>query len=359
MNNELNEKIKQHDIIKQQITVFIENIKTIFNDRSINTLVDSCLSYFPANDNDGFLFYTNDTTQDIATTLDGLEGTFTLLANNLETKHNKYLITESLAYTLKYYFATSDSKESPFAEFYALSMLLYTINSWLEADLYSPIDNLISDLKNDCLNQKHILYERRRQLTKKDIYGFVDFSAWEKEKFDYSTKLIASHDIDSNDNLGFSILSLLVNNVVDSCIGDLDIDTKNFLATEHDPEPTNHKKGLDYETECLTLFRESGWTAMETPKTGDMGADIIAQKRGFNVVAQCKNWAGKIDTSAIQEISTAKLYYEADLALLICETEQTRQAQEMAQKLGILAIKKEDIPVVEILIIKKLTRNTI
>lgn len=360
MNDDHYKNIDFYMAAKERTDHFSEFLNTTLEKSHSGILHDSMHSYFSKQDEKTLLFYDQKIVQDILSTLDDLESAVLTFKEATESTQHQSIIIEMLAYTLSHSFSRSEVKESPYIEFFSFTGLLNTIQHWLDYNTLTAIVNIIDTLVNSCTEQKHALYERRRQLVKKDIYGFIDLSQWEAEKIVFSRKLLVSAGIERDvieSIFGFCFIKVLTNNIIDSSINRSDIETCHDTINEYNSMISNHRKGVDYEDECIESFRESGWAALETSKTGDRGADIIASKRGFKIVVQCKNWSGKIDTSAIQEISTAQLYYEADFAVLICETTPTKQAQEMAEKLGTLIINKEDIPEIEIVLIKQLLQS--
>ncbi|VVO08136.1 hypothetical protein PS710_03223 [Pseudomonas fluorescens] len=340
-----------------RLASFIDSLKINFDSLHANMMCDSMRSYFSDQSENYLLYYEQEMVQEIILDLEHLEEALVSFKEARNLIENKSLITEILAHSLTYYSITSNAKTSPFIECYIISSFLRLIR-FLDDDMLNYTDEVVTRLVDGCKEQKHALYERRRRLIKKDIYGFVNLSDWEKEKIEFSQKLLEVRgDGIIEGVMGFCFISILANNVIDSCIDGADIGFDDDSIDECNIIATSYSKGIGYESECIASFQEGGWLAMETSQTGDRGADIIATKRGFRIVAQCKNWSSKIDTSAIQEISTAKLYYEADFAVLICETTPTKQAKEMSEKLKILIINKTDIPEIEVIMIKHLLKS--
>lgn len=70
---------------------------------------------------------------------------------------------------------------------------------------------------------------------------------------------------------------------------------------------------------------------METKRTGDFGADIVAEKSELVYVVQCK-WRGKpVGVSAVQEIVAARSYYVANFSAVVPRTKYTDEAVQLAR----------------------------
>lgn len=237
-------------------------------------------------------------------------------------------------------------------ELFAFNIAAFILNNWREMGGVNVNEEIISVIIEHSLKHRHVLYEKKKLLVKSDSYGFANTSLWDKEKNSYSSSLLLNLGIFSEEKDLFVFAKLVSNSIIDTLISEID------TASENDSigglEKSNYQKGTEYEDECMALFRENGWAALDTPKSGDAGADIIATKRGLKVAVQCKNWSGKVGTTAIQEVVSAKSYYDADSAVLLTETNITRQAEVMAEKLKVIIVRKSDIPELEILIIKRL-----
>lgn len=352
-NLAIEKNIENFRKIKSRAEIFAENIRTIVNRDSVELLIEVCLSGFPDKDKDNYMFYTDDVIQDVSNTIDELEILFPAFCDELEKLNNQDLYLFGLAYRVEGFYAVSESNSNPFDAYMALHLLKYTLSTETSHPITALYDDVYSDAIGSCFERRHVLYEKRRQLLKKDNYGFIDPSAWALEKNNFTQSLLNQTGVSLRDESGIVLFKVISRHIIDNI---LDAITDDTLVDSHASTNnlSNSAKGIGYEIECISILRENGWIAMETPQTGDKGADIVATKRGFKAVFQCKIWIGKVDTSAIQEVATAKLFYEADIAVLICENGCTKQAEEISTKLGIIVVSKNDISEIEILIIKKL-----
>ncbi len=72
-----------------------------------------------------------------------------------------------------------------------------------------------------------------------------------------------------------------------------------------------------------------------TSGSGDHGVDIIAEQNGIRFGIQCKLYQGQIPNKAVQEAYTGASYYDCDVAVIMSNSELTRQAQVEAKKLRV------------------------
>ncbi len=95
--------------------------------------------------------------------------------------------------------------------------------------------------------------------------------------------------------------------------------------------------GEQFEEFCADILRGNGYQNVElTPTTGDHGIDIIARKDGVKYAIQCKRYSKPVGNKAIQEAYSGKTIYNADVAVVMTNTEFTSQAIQDATKLNVL-----------------------
>lgn len=95
---------------------------------------------------------------------------------------------------------------------------------------------------------------------------------------------------------------------------------------------------LEYERHCAELLRAKGWFVQMTPATRDGGADFIAEKHDWRMIVQCKRYTQPVGNKAVQEVTSALLLYNGNVACVVAPTGFTRQAQQEAhaQKVELL-----------------------
>lgn len=94
--------------------------------------------------------------------------------------------------------------------------------------------------------------------------------------------------------------------------------------------------GWDFEHYCADCLLKKGFTKAEvTSGSDDHGVDIIAEQNGIRFGIQCKLYQGQISNKAVQEAYTGASYYDCDVAVIMSNSELTKQAQEEARKLRV------------------------
>ena len=94
--------------------------------------------------------------------------------------------------------------------------------------------------------------------------------------------------------------------------------------------------GVEFEQYCKKLLLAHGFSHVDdTPKSGDRGIDLIAEKDDIRYVIQCKRYAGNVGNKAVQEAYSGKGIYNADVAVVMTNSHFTAQAIEDAKRLRV------------------------
>ena len=97
--------------------------------------------------------------------------------------------------------------------------------------------------------------------------------------------------------------------------------------------------GHSFEEFLYIYLKSLGYNVKRTPKSRDYGADLIIKTKSETIVIQCKNYYNhNVGNSAIQEIATAKDYYNATIGIVITNWFFTTPAQTLADKVGVKLI---------------------
>lgn len=99
--------------------------------------------------------------------------------------------------------------------------------------------------------------------------------------------------------------------------------------------------GYQFETFIAEILSDLGFKAITTKKSGDFGADIIVEKDNNKIIIQTKRFSKKVSISAVQEISSAKAYYDIDTAWVITNNYFTDPAICLAQANNVHLIDRE------------------
>lgn len=178
---------------------------------------------------------------------------------------------------------------------------------------------VISDIVSQHIDT---LSSRHRILVRKDHYGVVDGKPWDKEVGHFVEKVILPRlptSIADHENLYF--MKKLVTDDVHR------YNLRRILNRHTQSEATSP---IEFESICAEVLRRAGWDASLTKGSGDQGADIIAKKSGQTMVVQCKFYAGPVGNKAVQEALAAKSFYNADKAVVVCKSDYTKSARELA-----------------------------
>lgn len=201
---------------------------------------------------------------------------------------------------------------------------------------------------------------RKKQLIYKDFYGDEVTVDWDKE-----VKNFVTHRIDKihqylylkmpknliNKLREYNMVSFfcettpesiveVIQNYIDAEISYDEYDAKcgdkyddDFYENKNNINPIEEQliDPYEYEKIIANFFENFGWTVFTTPKSGDQGADIIMQKEGFTCVVQCKLYNQPVGNKAVQEVTSAKAYYEAIGAIVITNNDYTKSARQLAE----------------------------
>ena len=94
--------------------------------------------------------------------------------------------------------------------------------------------------------------------------------------------------------------------------------------------------------QCTGLF--PGTIMFNTPIVKDFGADILIDcDDDERIVIQCKRSASNIGVGAVQEICTAREYYQAMTAVVMTNARFTKAAKELAHEANVELIDRSDM----------------
>lgn len=93
--------------------------------------------------------------------------------------------------------------------------------------------------------------------------------------------------------------------------------------------------GIEFEEFLKSHFTKKGYSVQLTSTTGDFGADLIMKKGKTVIVVQAKRYKKNVSISAVQEIFSAKAYYNADRAIVVTNSYFTSSAKKLAEKCNV------------------------
>lgn len=174
------------------------------------------------------------------------------------------------------------------------------------------------------------LANQRDVLVRADRYGVVNAQDWNKEVQHFADKVIRPKLTDEE-------AAAVAEFGMSTFFQDL-IEDRVARHCETRPAPDRVPEGmtpLEFEGACAAILRALGWDASTTKGSGDQGADVIATKDGRCLVLQCKLYTGVVGNKSIQEVISARVFYKADLAAVVCNSAYTKSATMLATSSGV------------------------
>lgn len=102
--------------------------------------------------------------------------------------------------------------------------------------------------------------------------------------------------------------------------------------------------GYEFEDFLGDLLTKIGYSAVEvTKRSGDQGADLIAERFGEKIVIQAKNYSDNVGNSAVQQVNAARSFYKCDRAMVICNRNFTPSAKDLAKSTGVELIDRNGL----------------
>ena len=94
--------------------------------------------------------------------------------------------------------------------------------------------------------------------------------------------------------------------------------------------------GFEFEEYMAQVLKDNGFRHVEvTVECGDQGVDILAVRNGKTYAIQCKNYADMVGNKAVQEAYAGAQYYGCDIPVVVCPTDFTIPARELAESTGV------------------------
>lgn len=89
--------------------------------------------------------------------------------------------------------------------------------------------------------------------------------------------------------------------------------------------------GKEFEDYLAALFKNLGYRVRETPCQGDFGGDLVIRKDGNRCVVQAKRYSRSVGVQAVQQVVAAKEYYKCNSAMVVTNSDYTKQAIKLAK----------------------------
>lgn len=99
--------------------------------------------------------------------------------------------------------------------------------------------------------------------------------------------------------------------------------------------------GTDFENYLAELYRANGYKVTQVGGSGDYGADLILKRSNRTTIVQAKRYSDKVSLPAVQQVFTAKYFYDADDCIVVTNSYFTRNARTLAAKVGVGLVDRE------------------
>ena len=189
----------------------------------------------------------------------------------------------------------------------------------------------------------HLLHVRREQLTQPDFYGTVDTTKWEKEKVTF----VESRVVPLLNDTGMGDLTA---EALPTIFGEVEAASWRPIAPamrETFSNPAVYSPDMDpihYEMHCALQLQKAGWATKATPRTGDQGADVLAERGGVTLVVQCKLYSNNVGNGSVQEAVAARVFHRTDLAAVVSNAAFTKSARDLAGMSDVTLLHHSQLP---------------
>lgn len=101
--------------------------------------------------------------------------------------------------------------------------------------------------------------------------------------------------------------------------------------------------GFQFEDFIYDVYNKLGYEVRKTQKGADQGADLFVESFGRKKVIQIKNYTGNVGNKAVQEVISAKQFYDCDDAIVIANRYFTLSAKQLASKANVELIDRDGV----------------
>lgn len=184
------------------------------------------------------------------------------------------------------------------------------------------------DILRNCIIDK-IQYLRRERSKCAGRWGELDAASWQTIKITFIREVVSPRMFGGETYVSW----------------DEALDLIDILMNISGGEFESIRTGVEYEQYCVLKLKESGWSAITTPASGDQGADIIADREGVRIAFQCKLYSQSVGNKAVQEILSGMAYYATRFGVVVTNADFTASAKSAAEASGVLLIHHDQISI--------------
>ena len=213
--------------------------------------------------------------------------------------------------------------------------------------LTAVLEATLGMIENSCgnfqtvSNYQSMLFSKERSLVSRNIYGDVDHSKWVEFASKFSLDKLQGYD---SLKRYMEIFASLEERYKLSQLGLADmfgLYTRQILALikhfSDEDDLASPTTGEAYENLLRMQIEDRFPKAFveATPKSGDHGVDLVVDISGTRIAIQAKYYKSSVGNAAVQEVHAGKGFCQADYAMVVCDSEFTRHAIELAEKLDV------------------------
>ncbi|MFV0495960.1 restriction endonuclease [Mycobacterium sp.] len=92
--------------------------------------------------------------------------------------------------------------------------------------------------------------------------------------------------------------------------------------------------GIEFEDYVATRLSRAGWQVSLTPRVGDYGVDLIAEKDGQVAAIQCKRHSKPVGVSAVQQVVSGARHHGCTRSIVVSNQDFTSAAKQLAHTHG-------------------------
>ena len=86
-----------------------------------------------------------------------------------------------------------------------------------------------------------------------------------------------------------------------------------------------------FELLLAMMYEANGYRAIETPKNGDQGADVLVERAGERTIIQAKLYSDSVGNKAVQEAIAARGHFRCHEAKVITNNYFTSSEKDLAR----------------------------
>lgn len=114
---------------------------------------------------------------------------------------------------------------------------------------------------------------------------------------------------------------------------------RNLVAEARSVEDLHAISWREFEELVAHHFRDLGWTAAQTQREADGGADIILTRKGERALVQCKRWRLDVDVDQVRAFYGVMTAEKIHKGYFVTTSDFTDEAERFAKSVGIETVR--------------------